>query len=264
MRRYPLWYIPLPPHSDPLFGEGCSMAPDIRLSIFMGRAMVLGESFDQLARDLDLPWIPVGDLFHMQMMTALLDSAAQRSWRSYLPPRQADAFGPAEDKRITELRDDLAAAASMPWQVSEVYDNPQRKNFDTALPAEQAGENAAAVRWRDARMRNGTLDLAPLAGEMKEGVIYARTRVVSPQQVDAVLMIRSDDAFAVWVNGREVHRDPEGLGWMPGEQAIPVTLREGRNDLLVKVSQHGGGWTLGLRVAKPGTAPMIGLRFGAE
>jgi hypothetical protein len=269
MRRWPLWYVPLPPHGDPLFGEGCSMAPDIRPNILLSRAMVLEDPLEELMRDLDIPALPVGDLFYIQTLTALIERAGSRAYSAYQPPRRAVAFGPADEKRIEDLRQYLASIATAPWKISRPFPNPKNESFDRpldpetgAVPGTAAGD---ALGWRDLRMSDHSADLRQVIDGDATGVLaYAWTRVYSPRHVTGHLLLRNDDPLAAWVNGREVLRNREGLGWMPGEDRAPVTLEEGWNTVLLKLDQAGGGWVFSAKFVTPGGAPLEGLRFSTE
>lgn len=264
--RYPLWYIPLPPHGDPLFGENTSIAPDIKENVFLIKAMVEEAPTDELASYLDLPWLPVGDLYFIESLMALIESAGEGSWQDYAPgaPEQ-----PRFDEQAVQwLRDDLQAARTAPWKISKTFPAPAG-TLATPQPPEQGalpGTDAGAeMEWRDVRMSDAEVNLKEtFEGDPTNAVVYAWTRVWAPQGTEAVLRLRNDDAMAAWVNGNEVFRDTEGLGWMPGYSRAPVRLREGWNTILLKVAQGEGNWTFGARLEEPGGAPLTGLKFATE
>ncbi|WP_420653431.1 hypothetical protein, partial [Mesorhizobium japonicum] len=54
----------------------------------------------------------------------------------------------------------------------------------------------------------------------------------------------SDDAVAIWLNGREVHRHEGKRSYSAKSDHITVHLKRGRNELLVKNcgSEGGGGF----------------------
>jgi len=57
-----------------------------------------------------------------------------------------------------------------------------------------------------------------------------------------VLELGSDDGVKVWLNGELVHEKNIGRPLKPGEDAEQVTLKAEWNDLLLKVTNGGGGW----------------------
>lgn len=269
MSRSPLWYVPLPPQGDQLFGEGCSMAPDIRPNIMLGRAMVLDDSVQNLVRDLDIPAIPVGDLFYMQTLTAIIERAGNRTFVAYQPPKRAAAFGPADRQRIDELRSYLASLKTATWKISPSFPDPKKENFDKPLDPEKGAVPGSAaantIGWRDLKTDEYAGDLKSIfPDDPKEVLAYAWTRVYSPKRVDACVLLRNDDGFAAWVNGKEILRNGPGLGWMAGEHRAPVTLEQGWNPVLLKLDQVGGAWTFTAKFVSAGGAPLEGLKVSAE
>jgi hypothetical protein len=92
---------------------------------------------------------------------------------------------------------------------------------------------------------------------------YAACEVYSPDERDGWLELGSDDGLAVWLNGEEILRRDVYRVAAPGQDLVPVRLRQGRNDLLLKISQAEGDWGFRCRLADshgrqllmPGTAP---------
>ena len=72
-------------------------------------------------------------------------------------------------------------------------------------------------------------------------VVYGFTWLLSPDNLDAVLALGSDDGCAVWLNGREVHRIDGGRSYESKSDRVPVKIRKGPNALLIKVAQGDGG-----------------------
>ena len=77
---------------------------------------------------------------------------------------------------------------------------------------------------------------------------YLRASLVSARAQKAQLQIGSDDGVKVWLNGAVVHAHNINRGYTPGEDKVEISLREGRNVLLVKVTQAGGGWVMDCRI----------------
>jgi hypothetical protein len=161
----------------------------------------------------------------------------------------------AIDRKLAEL----AAAADhiVLWQYAGPYEEEGREGtelFEVAF-APEIPQQAAEVEWRrvpatGGAIREHTVDLAKFLGGLHRAA-YLRTRVVSPRARAARLEIGSDDGVKVWLNGQPVHANNAARGLKAGDDKVPVQLREGDNDLLVKVTQGGGEWGLCLRVAGP-------------
>ena len=82
-------------------------------------------------------------------------------------------------------------------------------------------------------------------------VVYARTVIKSDRDQVKKLEIGYSDDVAVFLNGQIVYRgrsaqgfrDPGFLGIMnPENDAVYLSLKGGRNELMLAVSELGGGW----------------------
>jgi hypothetical protein len=79
--RYLLWFLAMPPHSSGQFGEGVGTAPDIRNGIMTAAALVEGAAAPQLQKWLDLPWTPLGDLYHLQHLVWTIEAYGKATWQ---------------------------------------------------------------------------------------------------------------------------------------------------------------------------------------
>ncbi|MBI3828488.1 MAG: hypothetical protein HY291_03170 [Planctomycetes bacterium] len=52
----------------------------------------------------------------------------------------------------------------------------------------------------------------------------------------------SDDGVVAWLNGERVHADLRPRGFRYGEGYVPIKLKQGRNLLLLKITQATGAW----------------------
>ena len=99
---------------------------------------------------------------------------------------------------------------------------------------------------------SGLLDFVPHFRTIDNVVCYARTTITAPREMDAVIGLGSNDGAKMWVNGAEVFNRNDGRDARPRQDEIPVHLRAGRNEILVKVSNLGGrGWKLMLCAHDP-------------
>jgi hypothetical protein len=92
-------------------------------------------------------------------------------------------------------------------------------------------------------------------------VVYARTTIDSDRDQVRKLYVGYSDEASVFLNGRILYRgrsaqyfrDPGFLGIVnPENDAVYLPLKKGRNDLLLAVSEIGGGWGLVCRWANAG------------
>jgi len=92
-----------------------------------------------------------------------------------------------------------------------------------------------------------------LPPEHRDAAVYAVAYLDSPRATkNTTLLVGSDDGVVVWLNGKEVHRKVAIRGVEPHQDRITgLSLRKGRNTLVVKVGQGGGGWGLTAHIQKP-------------
>ncbi|RYX80992.1 hypothetical protein EON83_26035 [bacterium] len=89
---------------------------------------------------------------------------------------------------------------------------------------------------------------APLgATDMRR--VFALSEITSEQEQKVTLLTGSDDALRVWVNGQPVLSKLTMRGATPDEDATPITLRAGRNTLLLEVLNGSEGWGFFARLA---------------
>lgn len=119
--------------------------------------------------------------------------------------------------------------------------------------AGSASSVAAAARaplaWKAVSAQaSGQVDLADALGALEHVIAYAYTELPSAEARDADLVLGSDDGVRVWFNGEEVLCHELQRGCQIGDERVRVRLRPGVNRLLLKVSNHIGGWAFGARL----------------
>ena len=80
-------------------------------------------------------------------------------------------------------------------------------------------------------------------GDINNHVAYGSVALDSPREQQTKMLVGSDDAVKVWLNGQLVHNNPVDRGADNFQDQFPVTLKEGINILLVAVYERGGGWS---------------------
>ncbi len=111
------------------------------------------------------------------------------------------------------------------------------KNFDEWEPISQAP--------------GGVVGLLDILGPSENSVAYLRSALWSAERQKARLEIGSDDGVKVWLNGGVVHSNNVMRGLRAGEDKVDIVLKKGWNELLVKVTQAGGGWEVCVRLVGP-------------
>ena len=77
--------------------------------------------------------------------------------------------------------------------------------------------------------------------EVYDHVVYGSVTLNSTKKQETTMLVGSDDAVKVWLNGEMVHHNPVKRGAGDFQDAFPVTLKAGVNVLLVAVDNHGHG-----------------------
>lgn len=151
------------------------------------------------------------------------------------------------------------------WQVAGPYREDGKKCqqlFDVALPPEKPD---AKVEWKsmdlapEPRVEN-SVDLAKVVNG-NHCVAYLKGRVFAPKAQRVKLEIGSDDGIKIWVNGKLVHASNAVRGLAAAQEIAHADLKQGWNDVLVKITQHTAGCGACIRVCKPDGGVPEGLRF---
>ena len=88
----------------------------------------------------------------------------------------------------------------------------------------------------------GLVGIYNILGKSKAAVAYIRCEVYSEKEQQVNLSIGSDDGVKAWLNGQLVHSNNVIRMWRPDEDREWVTLEQGWNTLMLKVTTKGGPW----------------------
>jgi len=100
----------------------------------------------------------------------------------------------------------------------------------------------------------GYVDLLRLeagSGTPSDAIAYLQTWLISPDDREVGYTLGTDDGCLLWVNGRLVYEDPTRHGAQPLAQVGRISLREGRNRVLLKIENGGGDFGAYFRVLDP-------------
>lgn len=161
------------------------------------------------------------------------------------------------------------------WSLSPAYDALAR---NLELPLQQSESNA--IRWQDVeaeppglvviyRYREAPHPRVTFANDFSKRlepqpgmkVVYARTVIDSDREQTKKLYLGYSDDVSLFLNGKilfrgrsaQNFRDPAFLGIVnPENDAVYLPLKKGRNQLLLALSELGGGWGFICRLADTG------------
>jgi len=223
----------------------------------------LGEVKEPAALELLMPYL-ADEALRAEAASAMLNVV-----EALIPARCQDARGALDRISADQWPDALRERADAvrrrlerfegyitDWWVAGPYtekDKAGHQLLDMVLPPEEAG--AKDVNWRKQPVNSDPesawwIDLnATMAGDHRAA--YAFTHVKSPSAQKLRLDLGSDDGVKVWLNGALVHTNNTHRGISPGEDKVVVTVNEGWNTLLIKVTNDDGGWALCARLRTP-------------
>ena len=249
-------------------GPGFTGAIDIPKDVWFHMHLeVVGAQAKLFVKEMDKPALVMNDLksgvqkgrVALYVLTGAtyfsnfeLRETPEAPWVRHYPPMPADtltrwSLSPAYDALARNLERPLSPAErdAIKWQEIE---------------AEPPGF-VVINRYRESPHLNVTFAtdfsrrLEPQPG-MK--VVYARASIDSERDQVKKLYIGYSDDVSVFVNGRILYRgrsaqnfrDPGFLGIVnPENDAIYIPLNKGRNELMLAVSELGGGWGFICRLA---------------
>jgi hypothetical protein len=250
-------------------GPGFTGAVDIPKDIwFHLRLEVMGAQAKLYVKDMTKPALVMNDLksgvekgkVALYVLTGAtyfsnfeIRTMPDAPWERHLPAMPAGtltkwSISPAYDALARNLEQPLVESESIPWQEVE---------------AEPPGF-VVLYRYREAPHLHVTFagDFSKrLEAQPGTKVLYARTRIESDRDQVKRLEIGYSDEVSVFLNGQILYRgrsaqnfrDPGFLGIVnPENDSVYLPLKKGSNELMLAVSELGGGWGFICRLAEVG------------
>jgi hypothetical protein len=150
------------------------------------------------------------------------------------------------------------------WHMIGPFPNPRdahlnRLGLDQVYPPEQEFDTTKSYAGVDNKPVRWILKKTPAKGRMdlydydpyELVVVYAHTFVYSPKAQEAVLLFGSDDGGKVFLNGKEVHRILEVRVIEPDRDRVVLPLKQGWNELTLKIENNFGGYNFYARILDP-------------
>jgi HEAT repeat protein len=129
--------------------------------------------------------------------------------------------------------------------------------FDIPFGPEKSGTN---VEWKTVPPSDH-VNLGALFPGQENCAAYLRTRIIAPQDCQGLLLIGSDDGVEAWLNGKIVHRNNVNRGEVADQDTVAISLHKGTNELMLKITQGGGGWSACARIVGTDFKPIPGVRI---
>jgi putative heme-binding domain-containing protein len=147
-------------------------------------------------------------------------------------------------------------AAVTDWMILGSFANPCAEPFPVDAPAmnrEFKDPQGRTIQWKKAKVSNeqGMVNLRNQMTILDDSTAYAVTELESPTERAVEFVAGSDDTLTVWLNGQKIFEDLGNHGWKWDAYHFRGTLKAGKNLLLLKCSNAGGGWEFSLAVPAP-------------
>ena len=128
------------------------------------------------------------------------------------------------------------------WRMSEPFMATDKSIFNTKFgPELTTYENWKSAPLMSDPNRYWYVDFAKIIKSMV-AAIYMETEIWSDEEQTVRLEMGSNDGIKTWLNGQVVHVHDASRGVTAGEDVKEVTLQKGKNTLLMKIVNEGGGW----------------------
>ena len=123
--------------------------------------------------------------------------------------------------------------------------------YHIATNGTQIGNSVGNSVWTPSRIPptgldniNDTMNAIGLGeGDIDDHVAYGLITLNSPREQVTTMLVGSDDAVKVWLNGVLVHDNPIDRAADDFQNSFPVILQQGKNILLVAVYERAGDWS---------------------
>ena len=249
-------------------GPGFTGAVDIPKDVwFHLRLEVTGAQAKLYVKDMDKPALVMNDLKSgvQKGQVALYDLTGATYYSNF-------EVRPTPDAPWERHLPPMPPGTLTRWSVSPSYDALARNLERPLSPSE-----SAAIHWQDVeaeppgfvvlyRYREAPHPMVTFQGDFSKRldpqpgmkVVYARTNIDADRDQVKKLYIGYSDDVSVFLNGKILYRgrsaqgfrDPGFLGIVnPENDAVYLPLNKGSNELVLAVSELGGGWGFICRLA---------------
>lgn len=128
-----------------------------------------------------------------------------------------------------------------------------------ALDAEYVDARGKTGTWKKAKVKPefGEVELRGQMPVQDDVAVFAYTEIESAEEREVEFVCGADDTFTLWVNGVKVFEDLKDGGWKADEIRARATLKAGKNAVLVRCGNTGGGWEFSVAVPPARKGPLF-------
>lgn len=93
-------------------------------------------------------------------------------------------------------------------------------------------------------------------GAVEHSTAFAYATFKVTEATDGHIRAGSDDGLRIWLNGKLVHTNNVDRGAVLDSDIVPVKFKQGKNEMVVEISQMLGGWGYTVRLTGADNAPL--------
>jgi len=150
---------------------------------------------------------------------------------------------------------------------SEKFENGQaqmvafdQEKFDSHTFEPVVSIGGRQYYWEKYSSGSEVIEFAWLYGYHGFADAYARAQIEMAEDTPVLLAIGDDDRIKVWLNGELVHEDRQGGNLEVDKALVPVILRKGLNDLILKVQNGIFEWEFSVRIFEADYDPAANVK----
>jgi hypothetical protein len=136
-----------------------------------------------------------------------------------------------------------------PWRYIGPFPNEGGRGFATEYPPEKEINykglyegRGDKVTWKDGKFTDGQVNSLALFGNNDNAVCYVHREITCARAMKLPISLGSDDGLVVFLNGKKLLAENVNRACAPDQHKLTLELKEGRNDLLLKITQGNGEW----------------------
>jgi hypothetical protein len=170
---------------------------------------------------------------------------------------------PVSDESVANIKERYSGQSRSPavqaWRIAP--DRPAWTNTAAFVPCPPETREAIMARAKAAPLvisSRMVIDLRKLLpGDRNDNcAAYAMRTIQCKQPRNVKFLTGSDDALRIWVNGKLVQEILKCHEAKPDSENVTVTLKAGKNDILVESSQASGYWGYCFRITDEDDNPL--------
>ncbi len=208
----------------------------------------------------------------------LLIKISQRNGDYGFSAKITDPTGDSYDDLLYQYDDPTQTGTEAPyirgWLINGFHQDTS-ENFWNYLSTNYLGENEADISpeqgdymggktWQLHDTASPLVDLDSYFGGVDFGAAYAYAEITSETLQHCQLWLGYDDGIKAWLNGEQIHLDNRYGGYEADMAKIDVTLQQGTNRLLLKISEWMGSYSFSARFCTNAGNPIEGLTYNPE